>query len=147
MCKFKSTNNIFKQTLKRVIYELLLIILLGSFFFSDWSKNISESIELLLMSILIIYTIVGLLLYPRAKVIAENYAINLLENELGFYQGQIKKIPYDDLTIVDIKKKEDQVLMIVLKTKFNQVIKLNDFENMNKLNELLLEKIKLNRNQ
>lgn len=80
--------------------------------------------------------------YPKAKAFAENFTIYLMDNALGFSdQGHIRQIPYHDLTVLKVSKKNGKVVAIHLKTTFGQSIKLQGLENMQELYEGIAARI------
>ena len=84
------------------------------------------------------YILFGLACYPQAKSIAQTFYIRLMDDALGFpSEGDIKQIPYRDLTISKVTKKNDEVVAIRSKTIFGQSITLQGLDNMKKLYERL----------
>jgi len=67
---------------------------------------------------------------------AQKFYVRLMDDALGFpSQGDIKQIPYRDLTISKVTKKNDEVVAIRLKTTFGQSITLQGLDNMKELYE------------
>ena len=88
------------------------------------------------------YILFGIAYYPKAKAIAQGFSIHLMDDGLGFpYQGHMIQMPYSDLTISKVTKKDGEVVEIRIKTTFGQSIKLQRLENMNELYEGLAARL------
>ncbi|MBL1276427.1 MAG: hypothetical protein COB30_010090 [Ectothiorhodospiraceae bacterium] len=144
MREYKGIVSDFAQrTRKRVFIEILSIALLGIFFGSSWSGDIPGWLEISVISISVIYVLLGLALYPRAKSVADNFSVYLSNDSLGFSdKGEIKQLPYCDLVISKVLREHGDVVEIRLRTTFRQTIKLRGLEGMQELYSQLAQKIK-----
>lgn len=91
------------------------------------------------------YIAFNLAYYRREKRFAEKYAVCPLETTLGFqHEGQLRQLPYGDLKISKVKRRDGEVVEIHLKEKYLRFfgpIKLSGLENMDELYELLAERV------
>jgi hypothetical protein len=88
------------------------------------------------------YILFNLAYYKKAKKIAREFSIYLMEDALGFPDHKaIKKIPYRDIKISKVKKKNGNIVGIHLKTTFGQSIMLQGLENMNDLYESIIDRL------
>ncbi len=140
---FRSISDDFgRRTRRRVIIEVSVLVLLTGFFWSGWSRDFPHWLEASVLMIFVAYILLGIAYYPKAKAIAQEFSIHLMNDGLGFPdQGDIKQIPYSDLTISKVTKKDDEVVEIRIKTRFGQSIKLQRLENMNELYEGLAARL------
>ena len=122
------------RTKRRVIFELVAILVLGVFFWSPFSSNWPMYIEVSVLVVLISYIVAGIFGYTRAKAIANNFSICVTDNALGFPgNGSMKYLPFGDLSISKVDKLKDEVIAIHLETCFGQSIAIRGLENMNEL--------------
>lgn len=137
MREFKSKRGDFiSRTRRRVIIEIAILVLLAAYFWSAWSEDLPGWLEVSILVIFVAYILFGLASYTKAKAIAEEFSVQLMDDSLGFpNKGNLKQIPYRDLKISKVKKKNDEVVEICLKTTFGQSIKLQGLENMKELYE------------
>ena len=137
MREFKSNSGDFiRRTRRGVIIEVSALVLLSGYFWSDWSRILPDWLEVSVLVIFAAYILFGLAYYPKAKSIAQQFSIHLMDDALGFpNQGGMKQIPYRDLTISKVTKKNGEVVEIRLKTTFGQSITLQGLENMKDLYE------------
>ncbi len=137
MREFHSNGNDFiRRTRRRVIVEVSVLVLLAGYFWSGWSEGWPNWLELSVLVIFTAYILFGLVYYQKAKSIAQKFSVRLMEDALGFQsQGGMKQIPYRDLKISKVTKKNDKVVAIYLKTTFGQSITLQGLENMEELYE------------
>ncbi len=133
--EYKANSGDFaRRTRRRVLFEVFFLALLGVFFWSNWSSEFHNWLKLSVLSIFSGYILFGLALYPKAKIMAEKFSVCLLNNALGFPdQEHMGQIPYCDLAISKVIKKNGKVIEIRLKTDFGQTIKLQGLENMEEL--------------
>ncbi len=144
MCEFKSNLNYFRQTCHRVIAEICFLLLTFIIFWYVLSKGTLEGFEVIVLAIIAVYISIGLAYYSKGKAMAENFSICFLDDALGFSdQEKTRKIPYRDLSISKVTKKNGQIVKVFLKPAFGQTIKLKGFENMNELYDLLKKRIKI----
>lgn len=138
-----SSGDFARRTRRRVMFEISFLALLAVFFWSSWSKEFHSGLEFSVLTIFSAYILFGLVLYPKAKVIAERFSISLLDNTLVFpEQGHTKQIPYCDLKISKVIEKNSKVIEIHLKTTFNQSIKLKGLANMEELYKNIKDRVK-----
>jgi hypothetical protein len=139
MREFRSNNDDFaRRTRRRVAIEISVLVILAGYFWSDWSRNLPYWLEVSVLVFFTAYILFGLAYYPKAKLIAQDFSVHLMDDALGFpNQGDMKLIPYRDLTISKVTKKNGEVIEIRLKTKFGQSIKLQGLENMKELYETI----------
>ena len=137
MREFQSNvNDFIRGTRRRVIVEVSILMLLSGYFWSDWSGSWPNWLKLPVLVLFTAYILFGLAYYPKAKSIAQTFYIRLMDDALGFpSEGDIKQIPYRDLTISKVTKKNDEVVAIRLKTTFGQSITLQGLDNMKELYE------------
>lgn len=137
MREFQSNSNDFiRRTRRRVIVEVSVLVLLAGYFWSDWSGSWPNWLEVSVLVLFTAYILFGLAYYPKAKSIAKKFSVRLMDEALGFpSQGDMKQIPYRDLTISKVTKKNGEVVAIRLKTTFGQSITLQGLENMKELYE------------
>jgi len=137
MHEFRSNSGDFvRRTRRRVTLEISVLLLLVAYFWSDWSRGIPGWLEVSIVAVFAASVLYDLAYYPKAKAFGENFTIYLLDNALGFSdQGHIRQIPYRDLAISEVTKKNGDVIEIRLKTTFGQSIKLQGLENMQELYE------------
>ena len=118
-----------KRTCRRVIFEVFSLVLLGTFFWSNWSNELPRWLGFSMLSIFSAYILLGLAHYPKAKAIAERFSVSLTSNALGFPdQGHMREILYSDLKISKVIKKNGEIIEIHLKTGFDQTTKLRKYE-------------------
>ncbi len=144
MQEYKTIGGDFaRRTRQRVFAEIFSITLLAVFFWSSWSEDIPEWLEATVILISVIYVLLGLAFYPNAKSVAGKFSIYLSNDSLGFSdKGKIKKLPYSDLVISKVLRKQDEVVEIRLRTTFGQTIKLRGLESMQELYNELAQKVK-----
>lgn len=137
MHEFRSNSRDFvRRTRRRVTLEISVLLLLVGYFLSGWSRGIPGGLEAFIVAIFAASVLYDLAYYPKAKAFAENFTIYLMDNALSFSdQGHIRQIPYHDLTVLKVSKKNGKVVAIHLQTTFGQSIKLQGLENMQELYE------------
>ena len=137
MREFRSNvNDFIRGTRRRMMVEVSILVLLGGYFWSDWSGSWPNWLQLSVLALFTAYILFGLACYPQAKSIAQTFYIRLMDDALGFpSEGDIKQVPYRDLTISKVTKKNDEVVAIRLKTTFGQSITLRGLDNMKELYE------------
>ncbi|MGH9961667.1 MAG: hypothetical protein ACREBC_31830, partial [Pyrinomonadaceae bacterium] len=137
MYEFRSNSGDFvRRTRRRVTLEISIILLLVGYFGSGWSQGIPGWLEVAIVSVFAASVLYDLAYYPKAKASADNFAIYLMDNALGFSdRGDIRQIPYRDLTVVKVSKKNGRVVAIHLRTTLGQSIKLQGLENIQELYE------------
>lgn len=142
MREFRSNCDAFiRRTRRRVIVEISILVILTGYFLSDWSSGLPHWLEISALVILVVYIVFGLAYYPRAKSIANEFSVHLMDEALGFpSQGNIKKIPYSDLTISKVTKKNGEVVAIRLQTTFGQSITLQGLDKMNELYDGMIDR-------
>ena len=135
MNEYKSNGSEFyRNTRKRVIYEISTLFLVAIFFWTDFSDLIPSWLKISVLVVFSIYIIFGLALYPKAKATAKNFSVSLQDDALLFPTGNGSgRIPYSDLTIMGTKSKDDEVTRILLRTSFGQKIELQGLNNMHDL--------------
>jgi hypothetical protein len=137
---FKAKHGEFeRRARRRVLYEILVLILTASYFASSGSSRIPTWVEWTVIALIVSYIAGGLLMHRRAKAIAENFFISLSADGLVFFDGTAQRqLDYRYLRISKVKKDNDEVTEIWLRTPFRQTIKLRDLENMSELHEQLV---------
>jgi hypothetical protein len=129
-------------TLRRVAKEVSVLIVLAIYFLSDWSIQIPSWLEISILGLIGAYILGGLLLYPKARKVAEGFYVYLMDDALGFpVRGHTKTIPYGDLRIKKVKIKNGQIRTIYLSSVFHGTIKLQGLESMNELYERLARQL------
>jgi hypothetical protein len=144
MDEFRSNSGDFvRLTRRRVTLEISVLLLLVGYFLSGWSRGIPSWLEVSIVAIFAASVLYDLAYYPKAKAFAKNFAIYLMDNALGFFdQGHIRQIPYHEVTVLKVSKKNGKVVAIHLKTTFGQSIKLQGLENMQELYEAIAVRIR-----
>jgi len=141
MYKFDTNSEILTRRIRsKVSTELIICALLLLFFYSDFSKELPNWLEISIMIVFVGYIILGLILYPIVKANAENFSINLLDNALVYTnKNSERQMLYTDLKIMKVKKVNDKIIEIELQTAFSQCIKLKGLINMSDLYEDLMK--------
>ena len=144
MHEFKAKKDYFiRRTRRRVMFEVSVLVLLTGYFWSSWSKDLPNWLELSVLGCFAAYILFGLAFYSKGKASVEKFSIYLLDNALGFSdQGHVKQIPYHHLTISKITKKNSEVELICLKTAFGHTIKLQGLENMTELHKEIINRVR-----
>ena len=79
-----------------------------------------------------------LLLYPRSKVVAEQFHVVSSDDVLEFpREGGMERLPYSGLTIERVVEHEGEITEIWIRTPFRQIVELRDLERMGELQEQL----------
>jgi len=143
MREFKTNNSDFsRRTRRRVVVEIFFLLAISAFFLSSLSGVIPEWLKISVISISVLYIVVGLASYPKDKSFAEKFTIYLSNDSLGFSDdGKIRKLPYSDLAISKVLRKHDEVVEIRLRTTFGQTIKLRGLDSMQELYSELVQKV------
>ncbi len=153
--EFRSTiseEEFLRGTARRVIRELVLLVVLIGFFWSSWSEILPNWLELVVGVTFASYIVMRLLGYPKAKRIVTSLRIRLLEDALEFTERGIsrklpsrkfppRKLPYDSVSIAEVLREEECVSKVILLTKFRQKIELARFDNMDRLHCELSKRI------
>jgi hypothetical protein len=131
-----------RRTRRRLLVEVSVLALLAGYFRSDWSSKWPAWLEVTMLVLLVAYILYGLAYYPRAKSIAQAFSIRLMDDGLGFTgQAAMRQIPYRDIVISKVARKNGAVVAIHLRTTFGQSITLEGLEHMDELYEGIAERV------
>ena len=145
MRRFKSKNRVFLRNYIRNLSFLLCCLVFSIWLFYVYDIDIvSNAFKHIVSSILFLWLAFDLLSFKSSSEIAKNYFVQLLDKHMLVYKVRLM---YEDLSILKVKRVNGAVERIFLKTSFNQKIQLCDLENMDKLLEILEEKIGYNNGQ
>lgn len=135
MSEFKSDGSEFyRSTRKRVIYELLAFCSVALFFWTDYSILFQDWLKISILVVFLAYILFGLALYPKAKAVANNFSISLLDDTLIFpAERDSGRIAYSDLVILGTKSKDNEISKISLRTSYGQKIEIQGLNNMQDL--------------
>lgn len=141
MQEFRTNRDLFnRRTRRRLIIDISVLGLLAFYFLSDWSIWIPGWIEVSVLVVIAVIIIFDLFFYSKARAIAENLSIKLMDDALVFNdKNNTRQISYDDFMIKNVRRKQDKVVEIRLKTSFKQNIKIRGLENMQELYKGLLD--------
>ena len=141
MQEFRTNRDLFnRRTRRRLIIDISVLGLLAFYFLSDWSSWIPGWIEVSVLVVIAVIIIFDLFFYSKARAIAENLSIKLMDDALVFNdKNNTRQISYDDFMIKNVRRKQDKVVEIRLKTSFKQNIKIRGLENMQELYKGLLD--------
>lgn len=140
---FRSNHQIhFRKTRSRVIKELFVFVLTISLFQFPLMNLIPFWLKATIIVLMAGYIVIGLLLYPKSKAISESFTLDFSDDHLEFkFEDEVRKILYKDLELQNVRREDDDVIEIVMKTSFGQSLSISNFEGMNELLIKLQEKL------
>lgn len=141
---FRSTGYDFRnRTRQRLFVETLLLGVAVFLYVTNWLKQVPRWIELTIAAVIAAVLIFDLFYYRRGKAIAESFSIELLPDALAFsHDRDGGTVPYKDIKISGVKKRDGKVIEITLLTAFQQSIKLRDLDDMQELHDSLVGHLK-----
>jgi uncharacterized membrane protein len=131
------------KTRIRVLKEVLVFVVLAALLFSPIAKDLPILARYIFLLLVLIYILIGVINYPKAKSIAESMKIVLAENQmeiLGLNQKHC--YPYKDINVVKIKKSKGMVTSILLNIEHVGKQWISGFENMDIIYKLLQSRLK-----
>jgi hypothetical protein len=143
MTDFKSDPLAFRrQTARRWLREMLLLALFVATPSLELAPMIPKWVQWALAASFGAYILASLVLYPRAKAIANSFRVSLDNDGLSFshaYGGG--KVRYSDLKSAKVKRRYGEPVEIVLVAESGQAVRLRALENMSELHRSLSERI------
>jgi len=105
----RKQDDFLNQTRKRVLKEVVALIILSAILFSNWASVMNLWLKVSILSAFSFYILFGLAYYPKAKRIADNYKVFLFDTALGVQlEDKINQIPFKDLKIVKVTESRGQ---------------------------------------
>jgi hypothetical protein len=137
---FRSTGDEFRnRTHQRLFVEALFLGVAIFLSVTNWLEQVPRWIALTIAAVIAAILVFDLVYYRRGKVIAESFSIELLPDALAFsHERNRGTVPYKDIKISGVKKRDGKVIEITLLTAFRQSIKLRDLDGMQELHDSLV---------
>ena len=138
----KDSSNLARRTVLRVAKELGVLVFLGAFFYSAYSSAIPLWVKYTLMAALVAYIVVGLMLYPKARAIAEKFSVEISDDHLKFFSNETTGVfLLKDLAVEKVLEKGNKINVLHLRTVDGKLLKLEGMKNMDELVSLIKEGI------
>lgn len=144
MAEFNSDPSEFRRrTIRRMLVEFLVLGLAVAMASFNFVPVVPTWIQWGVVVSVGVYILASLVLYPRAKAIAESFRLRLDDEGLTFSHAHGGgRVRYADLKITEVKRHRNEPVEIVVVSEDGQVIRLSGLVHMRRLHELLSVRIK-----
>ncbi len=113
---YRSASRLKIATLRRVSVELVIFVLLSIFFYSSFSGWVHRYLEIGILSIILLYILVGISLYPKARSAAESLVLEVFDDHFQLSMNAIvQKVSFTDICSVEVGGKNKADVVVNLK--------------------------------
>ena len=92
------------------------------------------------MAALVAYIVVGLMLYPKARAIAEKFSVEISDDHLKFFSNETTGVfLLKDLAVEKVLEQGNKINALHLRTVDGKLLKLEGMRNMDELVSLIKE--------